>query len=154
EEAARGEGWLARGLGEKGAGDSPFLGIALGERVMPRVLIHPSRQALCCDDLAELVPPEAARKVLTSDALSRLASRAGSPAARRLAAASRALLGILEGVLARPPSSDFPRTHAGRLFADAFRLVASDLQVPAIFVRQGGFDTHARQADSQPQLLA
>jgi uncharacterized protein (DUF1501 family) len=147
-------GWIGRGLDDLGPARRGLAGIVLGERVMPRILQHPERQALCCEQLEDLVPPREARAVLASDALRAQDEHAGSEDDRRLARLAHDLMLRLESVATRSLGDDaIPGTRLGRMLADALRLVVGDVPAPAIFVRQGGFDTHARQAQTQPQLL-
>jgi uncharacterized protein (DUF1501 family) len=154
DEVPREPGWIGRAPGSPGADRDQAAGFALGERAMPRILQDPERQALCAETLEELVPKESVRKVLGSEALARLDAAAGSADDRKIADGARALLRRLDAMLARSVAADaFPSTRLGGLLGDASRIIDARLGVPAIFVRQGGFDTHVRQADVQPQLL-
>jgi uncharacterized protein (DUF1501 family) len=148
-------GWIARGLDDAGADPAMLAGVALGERGMPRILQHATRQALCCESLQDLVPPAAVRRTLSSEAVARLDAASGTPEDRRLAVLARGLMARLETLASRPIAKDaIPETHLGRMLGDALRIALGDLPVPVVFVRQGGFDTHVRQKAVQPRLLA
>ncbi len=151
----RAEGWLGRALAELSRTEHAFPGLALGDRALPRVLAGAGPGVVACDSLRELSPSAATRRMLRSPVFEAALAAGASPEDRALDAAARALGETLDDLLRRDvASAKIPPTDLGRRLEDAWRLLTGPLRTPAIFVRTGGFDTHVRQDQTHPGLLA
>ncbi len=149
------EGWLGRALHDLTAAAAPLPGLCLGDRALPRVLQGSDRPTAACESLHDLLPAASLRDRMRSQALEKLDASWGSAVDRATAASARRLLDRLDDVARMDLRGDeFPGSPLGEKLADALRLIIGGLSVPAIFVRTGGFDTHAQQAEVHGTLLA
>lgn len=147
-------GWLGRALDQL-APTTALPGLAMGDRALPRIFHGTSRPVASCERLNDLVPDKRTRRALGSSTLRDLDATWGTAHDRQLAKATRELLDALESVAKHRKKNDgITKSPLGRRLADTLALLRSDLDVPAVFVRTGGFDTHARQDQSHPQLLS
>jgi uncharacterized protein (DUF1501 family) len=152
---ARAEGWLGRSLDLLAPKDAAFPAVALGDRALPRVLAGGGRAGVACEALSELSPSARTRRLLRSPRFGALLAARGSEDDRRLEASARAFADGLESLLRRDLGAErIPANDLGRKLGDAYRLATGPFRVPAVFVRTGGFDTHARQDQVHAGLLS
>lgn len=149
----RATGWLGRALDDL-APDVPLPGLAMGDRALPRIFHGTDRPVASCRSLDDLIPDRQTRRALRSKAMTELDALWGADADRALADATRKLLASLDAVSRHRRKNDgISASPLGRRMADALAIIRSGLDVPAVFIRTGGFDTHARQDSAHPQLL-
>jgi uncharacterized protein (DUF1501 family) len=151
----RAEGWLGRALFGRSPGRSDFPAVALGDRTPPRLFLGAGSPSLAAQNLAELAPSAATARALLSEAFEALQATRGSADDRALERAARELSERLDSVRSmNVASAEIAETDLGLKLADATRLLRGGLSTRAIFVRTGGFDTHARQDGTHPALLS
>lgn len=149
----RAEGWLGRALPAI-AGDGALPAVALGERTPVRIFSGAPRPVPTCGGLRELAPSEAARRFLKSAAFEAVVAARPDAADRALDRAARDLGDRLDALLKRDVSAaKIPGNDLGRKLEDAWRLLNGACGTRAVFVRTGGFDTHARQDLTHGGLL-
>ncbi|MAG32764.1 MAG: hypothetical protein CL908_17935 [Deltaproteobacteria bacterium] len=153
-DSPRRTGWIGRALAHLPSAKSALPGLALGDRALPLIFHGTDRPVAACDRLKDLVPPRDVRKMLESPGFEKMDHSWGNPADRRLIAASRDLLAALSRVAGQESRDDgIVQSPLGQKMSDVLAILRSNLRVPAVFVRTGGFDTHARQDQAHPQLL-
>lgn len=92
---------------------------------------------------------EARRRML--ETLNREA--AGAPAVSDSVAAASASIDAIERALARPPRAEYPEGDLARDLGIVARVIDAELSTRCFYVTQGGYDTHAAQADVHAALL-
>ncbi|MCB9898769.1 MAG: DUF1501 domain-containing protein [Planctomycetes bacterium] len=128
----------------------------LGGRDLPLALAGAASQAPAIEKVGDLLlspvgdgSSTAARSWQT--ALTDPAGRSGEAAF--LAAAYEAAFGCARRLERLPRAGDLPGGALGRAFDLAARVLGARLGARVLYLTHGGFDTHARQADTHADLL-
>ena len=157
-------GWLGRAADALTAKGSPLPAVALGARELPLALRGKTGIAPAISSLSEFTlqgDPEAGGRMRgRTQGLQQELERARhrDPLDRLLAeTAAKALdsAAAIKAAAARyRPAAVYPRTGVGRSFELAARVLAAPLGVRIVWLRQGGYDTHAGQERVHPRLLS